>query len=158
MTASIVTGSICNGVGGSIIWVAQGKYLANCVKKCEERSGLYTSLFWTICLGSQVFAYLFNSIILGYFTPLALFTIASCITLIGLVIFGMLPDPEMPDGYLEEKEDPKKSFEILISLLKDKQCQTIFGLFFNSACAAATAQGLMVPFYCLILKHESLQE
>jgi len=34
----------------------------------------------------------------------------------------MLPDPEMPDGYVEEKEDAKKSFEILISLLKDKQC------------------------------------
>lgn len=79
-------------------------------------------MFWTICLGSQVFAYLFNSIILGYFTPLTLFTIASCITLIGFVIFGMLPDPEMPDGYVEEKEDPKKSLEILISLLKDKQC------------------------------------
>ena len=34
-TVSVVAGSICNGVGGSIIWVAQGKYLANCVKKCE---------------------------------------------------------------------------------------------------------------------------
>ena len=79
-------------------------------------------MFWTICLGSQVFAYLFNSIILGYFTPLTLFTIATCITLIGFVIFGMLPDPEMPDGYVEEKEDPKKSLVILISLLKDKQC------------------------------------
>jgi hypothetical protein len=34
----------------------------------------------------------------------------------------MLPDPELPDGYVEEKEDPKQSLEILITLLKDKQC------------------------------------
>jgi len=80
------------------------------VKVCEERSGLYTSLFWTIALGSQIFAYFFNSIILGSFTPLVLFSIASLITFIGLVIFGLLPDPEMPVGYVEVKEDPKESF------------------------------------------------
>jgi hypothetical protein len=64
----------------------------------------------------------------------------------------------MPSNYVEEKEDAMKSLQILMSLFKDKQLQTMFGLFFNSACAAATAQGLLIPFFCLILKNETVQE
>jgi Ion channel regulatory protein UNC-93 len=49
---AVILGSIINGFGGSIFWVAQGKYLSHCVRICEEKSGMYTSVFWTICLGS----------------------------------------------------------------------------------------------------------
>jgi hypothetical protein len=34
----------------------------------------------------------------------------------------------------------------------------MYGLFFNNAAAAVTAQGFLIPFFCLILKNESLQE
>jgi hypothetical protein len=52
VTFAVMLGSVSNGVGGAIFWVAQGKYLSNCVKICEDKSGLYSSLFWTIALGS----------------------------------------------------------------------------------------------------------
>ncbi len=34
----------------------------------------------------------------------------------------------------------------------------MYGLFFNSAAAGATGQALLIPFFCLILKNEPLQE
>jgi MFS family permease len=151
-------GSVSNGIGASIIWVAQGKYLSNCVKICEEKSGMYASLFWTIALGSQIFSYLFNSIILGFCEPYVLFLVATLITLPGIFNFGILPDPELPQGYVEEKESSSESFRILVSLIKDDRMLKMYGLFFNSACAAATAQGLLMPFYCLILKDEPVSE
>lgn len=43
-------------------------------------------------------------------------------------------------------------------MFKDERIIKIYGLFCNSACAAATAQGMLIPFFCLILRNESLQE
>jgi hypothetical protein len=54
--------------------------------------------------------------------------------------------------------DAKENLNILIRLFKSKQVMVMYGLFFNSAAAAATAQGFLIPFFCLILKNESLQE
>ena len=42
--------------------------------------------------------------------------------------------------------------------MKDHGVIKIYGLFLNSAIAAATAQGLLVPFFCLILKDETVPE
>ena len=64
----------------------------------------------------------------------------------------------MPEGYVATQENPKENLNILLSLLKNKQVVTIYGLFFNSAVAAVTAQGLLIPFFCLILKDQPLQE
>jgi hypothetical protein len=52
VTFSVIFGSICNGVGGSVFWTAHGKYLSDLVMICQEKSGLYTSVYWTITLGS----------------------------------------------------------------------------------------------------------
>lgn len=102
---TVMLGSVCNGVGGAIFWVAQGKYLSNIVMICEEKSGLYTSIFWSITLGSQIFAYLSNSIILGSFDVQVLFTVSTLITFIGIVIFGLLPDPKLPENYTPVQEN-----------------------------------------------------
>ena len=40
--------SVIEGVGGSVLWVAQGKYMSDCIKICPEKAGLMTSIFWTI--------------------------------------------------------------------------------------------------------------
>ena len=96
VTFAVVTGSAINGIGASIFWVAQGKYLSDLVKICEDRQGLYSSLFWTIALGSQIFSYIFNSIILGIFDPFVLFVITASIVSLALIIFQYLPDPDLP--------------------------------------------------------------
>lgn len=96
--------------------------------------------------------------ILGYFQPYVLFFLSTLISLGAIIIFGFLPDPEMPAGFVKAKENPMESLKILISLFKDERILKMYGLFFNSACAAATAQGLLVPFFCLILKDQPFQE
>jgi hypothetical protein len=76
--------------------------------------------------------------------------------MISLIIFGLLPDPQMPPGYVAPVENGMQNFRILLTLFKDERVFKMYGLFCNSACAAATAQGLLVPFFCLILKHETV--
>jgi hypothetical protein len=121
VTFAVYIGSILNGVGGSIFWVAQGKYLSQCVLICEEKSGLYTSIFWTITLGSQIFAYLFNSIILGMFEASTLFIICTLMSFIGIAIYGILPDPELPPNYVETKESAAETLRVVIRLFTDKR-------------------------------------
>ena len=48
----IILAAALNGFGSSILWTAQGKYLAECLKLCEYRAGMYSSIFWTLTLGS----------------------------------------------------------------------------------------------------------
>lgn len=62
----------------------------------------------------------------------------------------------MPEGYIAPQENARENLNILLALLRDKQVLTIYGLFYNSAVAAATAQGLLIPFFCLILKDETI--
>ena len=38
---------IC-GPGCSLLWIAQGKYLADCTQKCLHIKGFYQSIFWTM--------------------------------------------------------------------------------------------------------------
>jgi hypothetical protein len=58
---------------------------------------------------------------------------------VGIFIFGILPDPQLPEGFIEKKENPTESFKILLGLFSDDRIKKMYGLFFNSACAAATA-------------------
>lgn len=149
---SVIFGSICNGVGGSVFWCSQGKYLSNLVMICQEKSGLYTSIYWTITLGSQIFAYLFNSIILGSFDASVLFLLCTGMSLLSIVVYGILPEPQMPGNYVESKVNASETFRIMIRLFSDLRVKSMYGLFAISACAAATAQSLLVTFFCLILK------
>ena len=88
--------SFTQGIGASIMWTAQGKYMSDCIIACPDRIGLCTSTFWTVAGGSQIFSYLFNSIILGNFDPSLIFIITSMISLIAIVSFALLPEPIMP--------------------------------------------------------------
>jgi hypothetical protein len=94
--------------------------LGNCVKICPEKAGSYASMFWTIALGSQIFAYMFNSIILGHFSAFTLFSLSSTISIFGIIMFGLLPKPVMPEGYVATQENPKENLNILLSLIKSK--------------------------------------
>ncbi len=62
----------------------------------------------------------------------------------------------MPEGFVATQENARENLNILLSLLKSKQVVIMYGLFFNSAVAAATAQGLLIPFFCLILRDQPI--
>ena len=87
-------GSILIGIGASVIWVAQGKYLSECISACPENTGFYTSLFFTIVAGSNIFTYLYNSAFLTFFSYNSLFLSDTITTFISVVLFAfLLPNP-----------------------------------------------------------------
>jgi len=76
--------------------------------------------------------------------------------MVSLVIFGLLKDPDMPAGYEAPIENSAENFKLLLRMTTDLRVTRMYGIFINSAFAAATAQGLLIPFFCLILKHETI--
>lgn len=44
--------SLVTGIGSALMSVALGKFQADCVRICPNMTGFYSSLFWTIALGS----------------------------------------------------------------------------------------------------------
>ena len=46
----IILTSAINGAGAGILWVSQGKFIAECA--CDENKGFYNSYFWAIYMSS----------------------------------------------------------------------------------------------------------
>jgi MFS family permease len=90
-------GSFMIGLGAAVLWVAQGKYLSDCIQKASQHSGLYTGTFFTIQSGSMIFAFMFNTIILGSYEPNTLFLIDTIISIVPVIVYALLPDPKMPE-------------------------------------------------------------
>lgn len=98
--------------------------MSDCVVACPERSGLCTSTFWTVAGGSQIFSYMFNSVILGNFDPSLIFVITGSISVIAIIWFGWLPVPAQPKDQVKEEKtvSAMQSFKALIDLLvKEKR-------------------------------------
>lgn len=132
--------------------------MTDCIQKVPERSGLYTSIFFSMAGGCQIFSYIFNSFILGNFSASTLFLLDTLISLIPVIVFQMLPDPILPENYVEKKQNFKESFHGLLHMMKDARIHKMIGIFFNTAVASSVSQGLLITFYCLILKGETLQD
>jgi len=58
--------SAVNGFGAGLLWVAQGKYVAECAN--DNNKGFFFGYFWAFLMASQVFGNLIAALILG---PLA---------------------------------------------------------------------------------------
>ncbi len=115
---------------------------------------MFTSLFWTIVSGSQIFSFLFNSFFLANFEPKLLFIVDAVISLISMIWIGFLPEPFIPPEKAigNKLKTPKESLQELIKLItSDSRTLKMYGIFFNSATANAIANGFLVPFYCLML-------
>jgi hypothetical protein len=77
--------------------------------------------------------------------------VAAIVTMAAMVVFYFLPSPEFPQGYRQTNENPMASFKKLMQEFKDPNALKMSGLFINSSLASATAQGILIPFFCSIL-------
>ena len=87
-----------------------------------------------------------------------LFLVDIIITLIAIVFFNFLPEPMLPENAGKRQSDFMASFKSLMVLFKQPKMLKLYGIFVNSAYAAGIGQGLLLPFYCMILKEEPLSE
>lgn len=55
--------SAVSGFFGSLLWVAEGKYISDCAT--EKTKGFYFSYFWAFYMQSQIFGNLIAALILG---------------------------------------------------------------------------------------------
>lgn len=68
-----------------------------------------------------------------------LFLSATFVVLAAILIFQLTPDPQLPEGFVTPKPDMMESFRVLLRLLRDERVVKMYGQFWISACAAATA-------------------
>jgi hypothetical protein len=133
--------------------------MSDCILVNPAKSGLFTSLFFTILASNNVFASVWNSVLLGYYSAKLMFILNFLISLIPQVIFSvLLKDPVYPSTYVKPKETGKESFSILLALFRDRQALSMYGLFLNSALGGAILQGILIIFYSLVLRRETITE
>ena len=71
------------GFGASILWVAQGRYIANCASGVNQ--GLFNSIFWSIYMCSNLIGTLFGAFVITkvnetiFYSILSGFAVAACL-------------------------------------------------------------------------------
>ena len=80
-----------NGLGAGILWVAQGKYVAECAS--DENKGFFFSFFWAFFMASQIIGNLIAGLILGNMKLSFYYLIMSGAALAGTCIFLVLRKP-----------------------------------------------------------------
>ena len=94
---TIIGTAALNGVGASILWTAQGKYISECAT--NKNKGRLNSYFWVFYMSSQIIGNLVGSIVLHInFSEQFLFLIFGALSIIGSLTFIFLGDPKLePD-------------------------------------------------------------
>ena len=83
---------ILNGLGASVLWVAQGEYFSKCAT--ESTKGFYFGLFWSWYQGSQILGSFFGGLIFGEnYSKTIFFVIMSAIALFATICMGFTRKP-----------------------------------------------------------------
>lgn len=99
----ILLSAAINGSGSGILWVAQGKYVADCVT--DENKGFFYGYFWAALQMSNVIGNLIAAFVIGYTNFHTFYLIMSCLVLAGTLSFLMLKKPIRPLQFVEEVQE-----------------------------------------------------
>jgi hypothetical protein len=80
------------GFGGSILWVAQGKYLSNCSN--ETNKGMYTSIFWAFYISSLIIGNLLAAYVIVDIPTSEFFMGLVGLVILTAIFFVILPKPD----------------------------------------------------------------
>jgi predicted MFS family arabinose efflux permease len=93
----LIISVILNGIGASLIWVAQGEYFSKCAT--EQTKGFYFGLFWSIYQGSQIFGSYFGGLIFSEnYSKTKFFIIMSIIALLATISMAFTKTPYVHRG------------------------------------------------------------
>jgi uncharacterized membrane protein YjgN (DUF898 family) len=96
-----VTAVILNGLGASVIWVAQGEYFSNCATRGSK--GFYFGMFWSIYQGSQIFGSYFGSLLFKYELNRTRFgLVMSALALLAIISFLFIRMPLVTKDFNKE--------------------------------------------------------
>lgn len=91
----MMTAGIINGIGASILWVGQGKYINDC--STAQNRGFFFGLFWCIFMVSQILGSLIAAFLLDSFSQTVFFIVMSGFAALGFISFLFLKKPEPPE-------------------------------------------------------------
>jgi MFS family permease len=112
-----------NGFGAGILWVAQGKYVADCAS--DSNKGFFFGYFWAFFMASQIIGNLIAALILGRLSLGTYYIVMTVAAFAGTTVFLLLRKPikgleDMLNlsGTSTEKIDEVESPKDSIALLK----------------------------------------
>ena len=80
--------AVLNGFGASILWLAQGKYVAFCAS--DSNKGLFNGTFWAIFMSSNIVGYLMSAFVIGAVNNLSVFYMVMTVVCICSSLFFLL--------------------------------------------------------------------
>ena len=98
----LITAAI-NGFGASILWVAQGRYLARIAN--DSNKGTFNSIFWAFFMSSQIIGALFAAIVLQNTDAFTFYCIMTSICLLASLFFLFLQPVEPEAAEVVEDGD-----------------------------------------------------
>jgi MFS family permease len=88
--------AVLGGMGESVQWVSQGKYISDCAT--DESKGFFFGYFWAFYNAAQIFGSIFAALVFLYYDVRIYYLLMSLICLISCVIFYSLKSPEIKHG------------------------------------------------------------
>jgi MFS family permease len=84
--------SAVSGFLGSLLWVAEGKYISECAS--DDTKGFFFSYFWAFYMTSQILGNLLAALILGRMSQVSYFAIMAVVAFAASASFAFLKDPD----------------------------------------------------------------
>ncbi|TNV78413.1 hypothetical protein FGO68_gene871 [Halteria grandinella] len=98
--------SLLSGIGASLIWIGQGKYISDCATPSSK--GFYFGLFWAIYMASLIFGNAISAVILEYYTLKTFYLIMYGFFWAAIILFYNLRKPIKLSTNLVTKEITKQ--------------------------------------------------
>jgi hypothetical protein len=96
--------SVMGGLGESMQWVAQGKYIADCAT--EKTKGFFFGFFWAFYMASQIFGNIFSAVVFLQYDLSTFYILMSIFALISGVLFYFLKDPIIEHNLINREGQP----------------------------------------------------
>jgi len=146
----IYLAAIINGFGASILWLAEGKYIANCAT--DSNKGLFNGTFWAIFMSANIVGYLMSAFVLGKVNNLSVFfaimtLLCICASLFFLLLNKPAPHPESKPS-IESKAEPSiaQSVAETWKMLKSKRMVPLLPVYLTCGYSVALFGSLFIPY------------
>ena len=137
--------AILCGFGGSILWVAQGKYISQCAN--DSNKGLYNAVFWAFLMTALVVGNALGAFVIARFKASVFFILLTGVCLVAALFLLVLPKPVTSDS--AKAEEPKTSICEAIkqtwSLMISPRMLTFLPILIYSAMSMAIYASLLTP-------------
>ena len=94
----MLTSGGINGLGASILWVGQGKYIASCAN--EDNKGRFFSLFWFIFMIAFIIGNQIDAVIIASLSLVAFYIVMSAFCLTGSLTILLLKAPKNAESII----------------------------------------------------------